>query len=286
MPVSYAPIVKESRAPAPIGVDLSPQEWWTRAAAELDWLPGRRLNIAHEAVDRHAHGPDADRVAYRFLSKGGGDKDLTYADLLASTNRFANILGTLGVERGDIVCTLAGRIPELYVAALGAMKHGSVYSPLFAAFGPEPVRTRLAIARARVLVTTRAAYMRKVEPMRSQLPDLEHVILVGDPAETAGTPGTLDYHALDADASDVFQTVPMRPDDVALVHFTSGTTGTQGRRPRARGGGRAFGHREGRARPAPRRRVLVHGRPRVGDGDVLRHRRATHERRDEHRRRG
>ena len=225
MPVSYAPIVKESRAPAPIGVDLSPQEWWARAAAEIDWLPGRRLNIAHEAVDRHALGDDADRVAYRFLSKGGGDKDLSYADLLASTNRFANILDTLGVARGDIVCTLASRIPELYVTALGTLKHGSVYSPLFAAFGPEPVRTRLAISRARVLVTTRAAYVRKVEPMRSQLPDLEHVILVGDPAETADTPGTLDYNALDADASDEFATVPMRPDDVALVHFTSGTTG-------------------------------------------------------------
>jgi len=224
--LSYPPIVKQREDVADrIRESQSPERWWAEARADLDWLPGGRLNIAHETVDRHAVGSDAGRVAYRFLGKGGGFADMTYADLLAATNRFANILGRLGLGRGDIVCTLAGRVPELYVTALGTLKYGGVYSPLFAAFGPEPVCTRLAIARARVLVTTRAAYLRKVEPTRSQLPDLEHVILVGEPAQTAGVPGTLDFNELDADAAASFDTVPMHPEDVALVHFTSGTTG-------------------------------------------------------------
>jgi len=228
--VPYATITKprgdDLPANMPEYTSASPEQWWANAAAELDWLPDGGLNIAHEAVDRHALGPDADRVAFRFLSKRGGTTELSYADLAAETNRFANVLATLGVERGDVVCTLAGRVPELYIAALGTFKNGSVYAPLFAAFGPEPVRTRLAIARARVLVTTRADYARKVEPQRAQLPDLEHVILIGDPEETAGIAGTLDYHSLMAEASDAFRIAPTRPEDVALVHFTSGTTGT------------------------------------------------------------
>ena len=70
-------------------------------------------------------------------------RDLTYAELARQTNRFANVLRGLGVGQGDRVFVLAGRIPELYVAALGALKNGSVVRPLFSAFGPEPIATRI-----------------------------------------------------------------------------------------------------------------------------------------------
>jgi acetyl-CoA synthetase len=200
--------------------------WWAEARRELDGLPGGRgLNIAHEAVDRHATGPRRDHIAIRWLCKDGRVEEFAYSGLARLTNRFANLLRSLGVVKGDRVFTLAGRIPELYVAALGTLKHRAVYCPLFSAFGPEPIRTRLALGGARVLVTTPALYQRKVAPIRSELSALDHVLLVADGGPT-NVPGTLDYHGLMAGQSDEYAIGPTDPDDVALLHFTSGTTGT------------------------------------------------------------
>ena len=97
-------------------------------------------------------------------------RDFTYGELRTLTNRFANVLKTLGVGKGDRVFMLAGRIPELYLSALGTLKNGSVFCPLFSAFGPEPIRQRLSIGDGRVLVTTAALYKRKVADLRQSLP--------------------------------------------------------------------------------------------------------------------
>jgi acetyl-CoA synthetase len=201
---------------------------WDAARRALDGLPGGRgLNIAHEAVDRHAEGPLRDRRALRWLGREGQIRDFTFLDLARLTNRFANVLRGLGVARGDRVYSLLGRVPELHVAALGALKAGNVFCPLFSAFGREPVETRLAIAEGRVLVTTPSLYRRKVEPLRPSLPHLEHVLLVseGTRGESPSTPGTADLEALMARASDRFVIDPTRPENLALLHFTSGTTG-------------------------------------------------------------
>ncbi|HXJ81333.1 MAG TPA: acetate--CoA ligase [Candidatus Methylomirabilis sp.] len=199
---------------------------WAAARRELDGLPGGRgLNIAHEAVDRHAAGPLGHRLALRCLRRDGQVQEFTYARLLRLTNRFANVLDSLGVKPGDRVYALAGRIPELYVAALGTLKHRSVFCPLFSAFGPEPIRARLMIGQARVLVTTPFLYQRKVAAERAQLPDLQHVLLVGNGREPTDVPGTRDYHTLMAEADDRFAIGPTDPEDMALLHFTSGTTG-------------------------------------------------------------
>jgi len=161
---------------------------WAAAREHLAGLPGGRLNIAYEAVDRHAGGPLARAVALRFLSKRHPISELTYAELKQETDRFANVLAALGVGRGERVFVLAGRIPELYVAALGTLKHGAVFCPLFSAFGPEPIEQRLRLGDARALVTTAALYRRKVAEMRQRLPRLEHVLVVGDPDEVAEMP--------------------------------------------------------------------------------------------------
>ena len=198
---------------------------WERAAAELGGLPGGGgLNIAHEAADRHAAGPRRDRVALRFLGKQGERRDLTYAELARRTSRFANALRGLGVRRGDRVFALCGRIPELYAGALGAMKAGAVFCPLFSAFGPEPIRQRMTLGEARVLLTTETLYARKVAAIRSDLPSLEHVLVVRDGAGAA-PPGTLALDGLLDAASDRFEIEPTGPEDPALLHFTSGTTG-------------------------------------------------------------
>jgi acetyl-CoA synthetase len=199
---------------------------WDAARAELDGLPGGRgLNIAHEAVDRHAAGPRGEHVAIRWLGKSTEVRDYTYRQLRALTNRFANVLDCLGVRRGEGVFALAGRLPELYVTALGTLKLGGVFCPLFSAFGPEPIRARMSIGRARVLVTTEALYRRKVAALRGGLPELAHVVLIGEGGAPTAVAGTLDFHALLAAVSDDFVVPPTAPEDRALLHFTSGTTG-------------------------------------------------------------
>ncbi len=127
---------------------------WSRARQELDGLPGGGLNIAYEAVDRHAAGPLARAVALRCIGRHGDVTDYTYRDLRDATNRFANVLRGLGTGKGDRVFSLLGRVPELYITALGTLKNTSVFSPLFAAFGPEPIRDRLVLGDAQVLVTS------------------------------------------------------------------------------------------------------------------------------------
>ncbi|GKS60078.1 acetate--CoA ligase [Nitrospira sp.] len=200
---------------------------WEQARNELTGLPGGNgLNIAHEAVARHADGTRAEHVAIRWLSKGGECHDYTYTDLDRLTNRFANVLQCLGVGKGDRVYVLAGRIPELYIAALGTLKNRSVFCPLFSAFGPEPIETRLRIGQAKVLVTTEVLYHRKVAVIRGSLPHLAHVVTIKqDPAST-GISDTRDFHNLMETADDSFTIAPTDPQDPALLHFTSGTTGT------------------------------------------------------------
>jgi acetyl-CoA synthetase len=199
---------------------------WGDARRKLYGLPGGRgLNIAHEAVDRHAAGARRDRVAVRWLRRDGRVDQATYGQLAASTNRFANVISSLGVGKDDRVFTLLGRVPELYVTVLGTLKNASVVCPLFSAFGPEPIRQRLALGDGRVLVTTPALYRRKVAAIRHDLPLLDHVILVG--ADNGDLDeGTLSYDHLMATAPEQFTIPPTDPEDMALLHFTSGTTGT------------------------------------------------------------
>jgi acetyl-CoA synthetase len=200
---------------------------WDAARRALDGLPGGRgLNIAHEAVDRHAAGARRDHVALRWLGKRGEVEDLSYGSLREMSSRFANALARLGVAQGDRVYALAGRIPELYVAALGTWKHRSIFCPLFSAFGPEPIRARLAIGEARVLLTTASLYERKVALLRAALPALEYVILVGDDRGETRVAGTHDYRALMAASGAAYEIAPTDPEHPALLHFTSGTTGT------------------------------------------------------------
>jgi acetyl-CoA synthetase len=199
---------------------------WGEARRRLDGLPGGAgLNIAHEAVDRHTAGLHGNRLALRWISRTGARQDFTYDDLRSATSRFANVLRRLGVGAGDVVATLAGRIPGLYIAALGALKTRSVYTPLFSAFGPDPIVSRMTIARARVLVTTDTLYRKKVVPVRARMPALEHVLLVRETAAPL-PPDTRDFNALLDAARDEFTIPPTDPQDLALLHFTSGTTGT------------------------------------------------------------
>ena len=197
---------------------------WDDIRHELDGLPGGKgLNIAHEAIDRHANGPRRDHLAMRWLGAHDEVRDFTYGDLKEQSNRFANVLVNLDVGKGDRVFILASRIPELYIGALGILKNTSVVCPLFSAFGPEPIMQRLSIGGGKVLLTTQRLYARKVEELRPHLPDLQYVLLADIDEDLSDD--VLSLPRLMERASPDFTIPPTDPEDPALLHFTSGTTG-------------------------------------------------------------
>jgi acetyl-CoA synthetase len=188
---------------------------WDAMRRELQGLPGGGLNIAHEAVDRHASGARAAHVALRWLAATGGERAITYAQLARASNRFANVLRGLGVAKGDAVFVLCGRIPELYAAVLGALKCGAAVAPLFSAFGPEPLKTRVNLGRGKVLVTTESLYERRVKKVAGEMPTLKHVLQVD----------SADFRTKFDSSSSEFEIEKTTPEDPAFLHFTSGTTG-------------------------------------------------------------
>ncbi|WAL68903.1 acetate--CoA ligase [Amycolatopsis cynarae] len=225
--MSWTPIGK----PAPVRENANLTDYaaarrdfsWEAERRGLSGLPGGHgLNIAYEAVDRHARGPRRDHVALRWVDRHDRVTEYTYRELAERSGRFASLLGQLGVRRGDRVFTLLGRVPELYVVVLGALKAGCVVSPLFSAFGPEPVRQRLNLGGAALLVTTPELHRRKVAGIRDSVPSLRHVLVTGD----EDGPGTSALSPALAAASPDFEIGPTAPEDPALLHFTSGTTGT------------------------------------------------------------
>lgn len=227
--MSWAPI-KKSSAPWRVQPNLLDYEefcvgfTWDKIRHALDGLPcGLGLNIAHEVVDRHANGPRRYLPAIRWLGQDDTVLNFTYADLKAQTNRFANVLAKLGVGKGDRVFTLTGRIPALYIAAIGAWKQVAVFCPLFSAFGPEPIYQRLHKGDAKVLVTTERLYWQKVAGLRERLPQLSHILLTD--AEKDLSDGVWSLPQCMAQASDTFVIPPTEPEDMAILHFTSGTTG-------------------------------------------------------------
>lgn len=214
-----------TRPPNLISYEKARQDFsWSAAAQLLSGLPGGHgLNIAYEAVDRHVATGRGEHVAIRAIGRTG-TRDVTYRELSQQSNRFANLLRSLDVGPRARVFTLLGRQPELYAVALGCWKSLSVLSPLFAAFGPEPIRNRLLLGDAQVLVTTTSLYRRKIAPQRDQLCGLRHVLLIDAPDEPP--PGTLDLQAALAVQPDQWTIPATDPEQMALLHFTSGTTGT------------------------------------------------------------
>lgn len=197
---------------------------WDCVRNELSGLPGGRgLNIAYEAVDRHADGDSADKVALRWLGRKGEQTDYTYCELKSWSNRFANVLRALSVGKGERVFSLSARVPELYFAALGTLKNTSVFCPLFSAFGPEPIAQRLERGDGQVLVTSERLYRKKVAKLRSALPQLKYVLLTDSDEDQPDN--VLSLPRLLMQSSDKFVIPPTDPEDMALLHFTSGTTG-------------------------------------------------------------
>ena len=199
---------------------------WEDLYQELDWLPDGGLNAAYECIDRHALGSKRDKAAMIWEGRNGEQERYTFADLKAATDTFANVLRGLGVQKGDRVFLFMDRVPEQYIAVFGILKVGAIAGPLFSAFGPDPVRDRLADSGAVVLVTS-PELRRRIAGVLPALPDLKHVIVVNKDGRDADplTPGDLSYEALMADASPESDAPQTTMHDYSVMHYTSGTTG-------------------------------------------------------------
>jgi len=161
-------------------------------------------------------------VAMRWLGSDGQRTDYTFEALDRATNRFANALRTLRCEPGQLLCVWLPKLPEVFVAVLGALKQQLVVAPLFSSFGEEALLDRLEGASP-VAIVTKRSLSKRLARIRHRLPSLAHVLLVDEAAH--GADGSLSFARLLEGASDVFETSLTGPDTPSILHFTSGSTG-------------------------------------------------------------
>ena len=182
------------------------------------WQVPERYNIGVDCTDRWA-AREPERVALIEARADGGQRDVTFGELTALSNRFANLLRAHGVGEGERVGILLPQAVETAVAHLGTYKAGGIAIPLFGLFGPEALQFRLGDSEAAAVVTDRAGAA-KLAGIRAELPSLRVVFCIEGEAQ-----GAEDFDAAMASQPDSFTPVDTLADDPALIIYTSGTTG-------------------------------------------------------------
>ncbi|MCD4667330.1 MAG: acetate--CoA ligase [Sulfurimonas sp.] len=196
---------------------------WDDMACGFDGLPSGGLNIAHEAIDRHANSELADKTALLWLGQDGERKTYTFAKMKKETAKFANVLKKLGISKGERVFTLSPRLPELYISVIGILKNQNVICPLFSQFGPEPILQRMQRGDATVLLTTKKLFKKKISPILDELSELRYILLLD--VDEHENEKVLSFSRLMDEASDIFEILHTEAEDMSILHFTSGTTG-------------------------------------------------------------
>ncbi|MCH1625335.1 acetate--CoA ligase [Fredinandcohnia quinoae] len=193
---------------------------WTEVEKNFSWSETGKVNIAYEAIDRHAEGVRKNKVALYYRDPSREEK-YTFKEMKEYSNRAANVLKQAAdVEKGDRVFVFMPRSPELYFTILGAMKLGAVVGPLFEAFMEGAVRDRLDDSEAKVIVTTPALLERV--PV-NELPALKHIVLVGEEVKEDGK--IIDFLGRLETASKELEIEWVGREDGMLLHYTSGSTG-------------------------------------------------------------
>ncbi|MCE5167903.1 acetate--CoA ligase [Paenibacillus profundus] len=192
---------------------------WEDVEKQFSWYDTGKVNMAYEAIDRHAANGRGDKVALHY-SDAERDESYTYDDMRRKTNQFANVLRKHGIQKGDRVFIFMPRTPELYFSFMGVLKVGAVVGPLFEAFMETAVKDRLEDSGAVAIVTT-STLLQRVK--REELPQLKHVIVVGNDVQTGD--GLIDFHAEMADAVEEADIEWLEREDGLIMHYTSGSTG-------------------------------------------------------------
>ena len=229
------------------------QGFWARQAAELidwqqdwhticewdlpysKWFVGGQLNVSHNCLDRHVLAGKGHRVAFHWEGEPGDTRTITYAELLAEVQRFANALKTLGVVKGDRVNIYLPMIPEVAVAMLACARIGAAHSVVFGGFSAQSLSDRINDAEAKVLITADGGYRRgEVFPLKTaadeaiaSTPTIEHVVVVRRGGNEVEMVDGRDhwYHDLVAAADPVCPAEPMDSEQLLFLLYTSGTTG-------------------------------------------------------------
>lgn len=185
---------------------------WSKYDYGIPKFPEGKMNAAYWAIDYNAGNYKKNKVALYWQDENGLKNKYTFLELSLLSNRFANYLRNLGVERGDRVFFFLPRVPELYYGFLGTLKTGAIAGTMFSAFGPQALLDRLENSKAKILVTNKDLLPR-VNEIRKKLVHLEKIVLVEDLALEL------------AKQVDTFKIAQMDPEEPAFMLYTSGTTG-------------------------------------------------------------
>ena len=234
-----------------------PESFWAQQAERLDWFKkwdkvsewnapwakwflGGKINITHNCVDRHAASSRRNKAAIIWEGEPGDSRIITFGMLQREVNKFANVLKSLGVRKGDRVAIYMGMIPELPITMLACAKIGAAHSVIFGGFSAEALRERINDATCKVLVTADGAWRRgtvitlkgRADEALAQTPSITNVVVVErvaklDPSAKAPMQPGRDiwWHEAMETASDECAAEPMDAEDMSFILYTSGTTG-------------------------------------------------------------
>ena len=188
----------------------------------FDHFSDNEVNIAHEAIDRHANNGYKNKIALHWEDEDNVKKQYTFSDIKRQSDKLANVLRNLGVEKGDRIFLFLPRVTELYISIIAIAKVGAIAGPMFSAFGPEAVKDRLHDSEAKVLITTPDLNQR-VHEIKEELPALKHILLVN--AEHNLKQDEISYESETNKASESFKIRWVDPEDDLFILYTSGTTG-------------------------------------------------------------
>jgi len=229
-----------------------PEAWWEAQAEQLDWFQkwtrvldddeppfykwftGGTLNVSYNCLDRHVIAGRGERVAFHWRGEEGQERDITYAELLADVERFANALKDQGVEKGDVVGIYLPMIPEVLVAMLACARIGAPHNVVFGGFSAEAVRERMEFSEAKLLITVDGAARKgktapvkdRVDEVMGDLGTLERIVVV----RSSGTPCQMQdgrdvyYDEIVAAADPVCPPEPLDAEHPLYILYTSGST--------------------------------------------------------------